>query len=117
LFAEVALMVALLGWLLFELVTVVPVSYPSAIAIVVLVALAACFVTAVALGTKRRKSWVRGAALTWQILQIAVAIGCFQGFYARPDIGWALLLPSLVVIGLLFAPSVTSTSSSASRGR
>jgi hypothetical protein len=39
-------------------------------------------------------------------VQIFVAIGCFQGLYARPDLGWALLVPSVLVLVLLFTRSV-----------
>jgi hypothetical protein len=40
------------------------------------------------------------------VLQVAVAIGCFQGYFARPDIGWVLLVPAVVAVGLLFTPPV-----------
>ena len=79
---------------------------PSAIAILVLLLIAATWVSAIALNVLRHRSWIRGAAVTWQLVQIAVAFGAFQGMYARPDIGWALLVPSIVVIVLLFVPSV-----------
>jgi len=39
-------------------------------------------------------------------VQVFIAIGCFQGLYARPDLGWALLVPSVLVIVLLFTRSV-----------
>lgn len=108
LFAEAALLVAAFGWLVFEIVTVRPVSYASALAIIVLAGLCAAWLLLVAVFTLKRKSWVRAAALTWQVLQIAVALGCFQGLYARPDIGWALLVPAIAVIVLLFAPSLSN---------
>ena len=49
--------------------------------------------------------------MTWQLVQVFVAIGCFQGLYARPDLGWALLIPSVLVIVLLFTRSVLEATS------
>jgi hypothetical protein len=106
LFAEAALVVGVAVWFLIELLTAEPASFTSAIAIFVIVLIAAAFTIAIAVGSLRGRPWIRGAAVTWQVIQIAVAVGCFQGLYARPDIGWALLIPSLVVLGLLVAPGV-----------
>ncbi len=106
LFLEAAILVAAAGFLFFELVTEVPVSYASAVAILGLVVLAAVWLAIVAVNTLRMRQWVRGAALTWQVLQLAVAIGSFQGLFARDDIGWFLLVPAVVVLVLLFTRSV-----------
>lgn len=104
--AEALLVWAAAAWLVFELLTATPTSLAGAVAILVLVVVAALWVSAIAWGALRARSWIRGAALTWQLVQIFVAIGCFQGLYARVDVGWALLLPSLAVIVLLFTPRV-----------
>ncbi|WP_130504906.1 hypothetical protein [Microterricola gilva] len=106
LFAEAALMLAAVMWLVFELLTEQPASFVSAVAILVLTIVAFVFVTAIAIGAVRRRSWIRGAAISWQLMQVAVAVGCFQGIYARPELGWALLAPSLIVIVLLLAPGI-----------
>ena len=103
---EFALVAGLAVWLLVELLTVTPQSYTTAVAILVLVVLAAAWVLLTATGILRRRSWARASAVTIQILQIAVAVGCFQGLYARPDLGWALLIPALVAGVLALAPSV-----------
>ncbi|MGV8877318.1 MAG: hypothetical protein ACOH1K_07390 [Rhodoglobus sp.] len=105
-FLESALLFAALGYLIFELGSQQPQSYASAIALTVLTALAAVGVAVIAVGVLRRQSWVRGAAVVWQVLQISVAIGSFQGVFARPDIGWLLLIPAIVVLGLLFTKPV-----------
>ncbi|WP_022884367.1 hypothetical protein [Glaciibacter superstes] len=105
---EALLVWALVAWQVFELLTAEPASYTSAIAILVIAVIAAVWVSAIALNVLRRRSWVRAAAVTWQLLQIAVAVGAFQGIYARSDVGWALLVPSLVVIVLLFTPRVVA---------
>jgi hypothetical protein len=103
---EALLVLALAVWLVVELLTETPQSYPSAVAIVVLVVLAAAWLIATVVGIARRRSWARASALTIQILQLAVAVGCFQGFYARPDVGWALLIPAVVAGVLAVSPSV-----------
>ena len=104
--AEAILLWGVVCWQVIELLTETPASVPSAIAILVILLIAAVWVSAIALNVLRHRSWIRGAAVTWQLVQVAVAIGCFQGIYARPDIGWALLIPSIVVLVLLFTPSV-----------
>jgi hypothetical protein len=109
--AEAALLWALVIWLILELLTEQPSSFASALAILVLTVVAAIWVTAIAVATLRNRSWIRAAAVTWQLVQVFVAIGSFQGFYARPDLGWALLVPSVVVVVLLFAPSVVAATS------
>ncbi|MBC7441792.1 MAG: hypothetical protein H7311_04605 [Ramlibacter sp.] len=106
LWAEATLLWVAVVWLVLELLTATPTSLASAVAILILVIVAAAWVSAVAVNSLRRRSWIRGAAVTWQLVQIAVAVGCFQGLYARPDLGWALLIPSVVVLGLLFTPRV-----------
>ncbi|WP_241975022.1 MULTISPECIES: hypothetical protein [Cryobacterium] len=112
LWAEAALLWTAVVWLVLELITATPTSLASALAILVLVLIAAAWVTAIAINSLRRRTWIRGAAVTWQLVQIAVAVGCFQGLYARVDLGWALLLPSLAVLALLFMPRVIAATTS-----
>jgi hypothetical protein len=106
--AETLLMIGLSAWFLFELVAATPASFTSALAIFVILLIATAFVTALALGAIRGRSWIRGGAVTWQLVQIAVAVGAFQGVFAQPAIGWFLLLPSLAVLALLFTPAVAA---------
>jgi threonine/homoserine/homoserine lactone efflux protein len=102
--AEAALLWVAFGWQVYQLVTSAPASLPSALALIVINALVAVWVSVIAVHAGRGRSWVRGAALSWQLVQIAISIGAFQGVYARPDVGWALLIPSVVVIVLLLTP-------------
>lgn len=106
LFVEAAMLAALAGFLMYELIIDKPTSMASALAILALVIVATAWLVAIAVGALRARPWVRGAALTWQILQIAVAVGSFQGLFARSDIGWLLLIPAVLVIALLFTRSV-----------
>ena len=73
--AEALLMIGLSAWFLFELVAATPASFTSALAIFVILLIATAFVTALALGAIRGRSWIRGGAVTWQLVQIAVAVG------------------------------------------
>ena len=106
LFLEAVGAIALVVWLIAELVSAGPESYASGVALLVLAVLAAVWIAFTAVSTLRLKSWVRASAVTWQVLQIAVAIGSFQGLFARPDLGWALLVPALAGIALALSPSV-----------
>lgn len=108
LIAEAALLWVAFAWQVYQLVTSEPASLPSAIALIVINVLVAVWVSAIAVNAGKGRSWVRGAALSWQLVQIAISIGAFQGVYARPDVGWAILIPSVVVIILLLSPGVIS---------
>ncbi|WP_240034652.1 hypothetical protein [Glaciihabitans arcticus] len=101
--------VALVGitvFLVFELLVAAPESYASAIALTVVVALAALWLGAIVVGAWRGGSWTRGASIVVQVLLVSVALGSFQGFLPRPDIGWILLLPAIAVFVLLFRSPV-----------
>jgi len=105
-FLESGLLFAALAYLIFELGAETPQSYPSAIALSVLTAIAAVWVAIIGINTLRQQAWIRGAAVVWQVLQVSVAIGSFQGVFARPDIGWLLLMPAIAVFVLLFTKPV-----------
>jgi hypothetical protein len=101
LFLEALGLIAVVVWLVVDLVALQPSSYATAIALIVLVVIGAVWVSAVAVGSLRRAPWTRAAAIVWQILQLSIAVGAFQGLFARPDVGWLLLVPAITVIGLL----------------
>lgn len=103
---ESAALAVITGFLVVELFVAEAASLGSAIGLAVLAALATVWLAAIALNVRRGRAWTRGAAFTWQALQIALAIGSFQGLFARADIGWYLLLPAAAIIVLLFTPPV-----------
>lgn len=107
-FAECALIATATIYLVVEILVATPASYASAIALTVLTAIAAVWLALIAVNILRGRAWVRGATVVWQVLQIAVAIGCFQGLFARPDIGWVLLIPAIVALVLVFTPPVVA---------
>jgi uncharacterized membrane protein YqjE len=106
LFLEAAGMVTIVAWLVIDLFTYRPSSYATAIALTVLAAVGAIWTIAVAIASVRRAPWSRAAAIVWQVLQLSIAVGAFQGLFARPDVGWLLLVPAIVVVGLLLWPPV-----------
>ncbi len=113
--AEALLLWIAVAWLVLELLTARPSSLGGALVILGIVVIAAIGVSAVAAGGARGRSWMRSPAVTWQLMQLAVAVGCFQGLYARPDLGWALLIPSVLVLVLLFTPRVIDATRTAAR--
>ncbi len=107
-FAECALLVAAVVYLVVELMIATPASLASALFLTVLTAIAAIWLGVIGVNVLRASSWVRGAAIVWQVLQLAVAVGSFQGLFAQPAIGWALLIPAVIVIVLVFTPAVVA---------
>ncbi|WP_146188092.1 hypothetical protein [Mycetocola zhujimingii] len=99
-------MICVVVVLVFDVLTQPAASFASALALTVLAAIAAVFVSAVAVAMARRAPWSRGAALVWQLVQLAIAVGAFQGATAQPAWGWAILAPTLVALVLLFTKSV-----------
>ncbi len=110
-FAEFLVLVAATVYLVVELLVDTPASVPSALFLTLLTAIAAVWLGVIVVNILRGRAWVRGATVVWQVLQIAVAIGSFQGLFARPDVGWALLIPALAVLVLLFTPPVIRATS------
>jgi hypothetical protein len=87
-----------------------PASLASALFLTFLCAVATVWIGFTAVHVLRGSPWVRGSTITWQVLQVAVAIGAFQGMFARPDIGWLLLVPAIAAVVLLFTrPVMAST--------
>lgn len=105
---ETLMIAAVAVWLVVELLTTEAGSIGGGIAIVILALIATAWAAATTVGAVRIRSWMRGSALTLQLILAAVAIGAFQGQYAQPDIGWALLAPALIATATLFAPSVVA---------
>ncbi|MFD1715673.1 hypothetical protein ACFSBZ_14455 [Amnibacterium flavum] len=95
-------------YLVAQLVTGAASDIGGGIAITAIGVLASVWLIAIVIGALRGRAWIRGAAVTWQLVQIAVAVGCFQGIFAQPDLGWALLLPALAALALLISPALST---------
>ncbi len=96
------------GWLAFELLTVVPEYLGTAVSLTLIVAIAAVWLVVLTVQLWQRRPWTRSGAITWQVLQIAVAVGAFQGSFAQPVYGWVLLVPAVAVLVLMLTPAATA---------
>ena len=106
--AETLLLLALSGFLTYQLAVDPPDSLASAVCLVVITVIATVWTATTAIGFFQGKSFARGSALVWQVLQAAVGLASNQGLFARPDIGSGLFVPALVALTLLlFSPSVS----------
>jgi len=103
---ETLALVATTIFLIFEVLVAPADSVASAIALVVVVAIAAIWLGFIVVNTVRGNAWTRGATIVVQVLFGALAIGSFQGIGPRPDIGWLLLIPVIVVLVLMFTKPV-----------
>ena len=108
LMAETLVLIGLAGFLIYQLVVETPDSLASAAGLVVVTVIAAIWIAATTIGFVQGKSFARGSAVVWQILQGAVGLASNQGLFARPDIGSGLFVPALIALALLlFSPSVS----------
>jgi hypothetical protein len=105
--AETLVLLALSGFLIYQLAFDPADSMASAVGLVVITVIATAWITATTIGFFQGKSFARGSAVVWQVLQAAVGLASNQGVFARPDIGSGLLVPALVALALLlFSPSI-----------
>ncbi len=95
-------------WFLVEILTTPVHSVGGSILTLAIALLATVWVAATGIGTFRAQSWVRGAAVTWQLCQLAIAVGAFEGIFAQPLVGVAVLVPTVIALVLLFLPSTTA---------
>ncbi len=107
-FAEAGVLVVATAFLVSELFTPAASDMRSAIALAVTTGLFALGVIVLGIGLVRRWPRIRGGVLVWQLLQVACAIGAFEGLLGPEWIGWLLLLPAAAGIWLLFLKPVTA---------
>ena len=97
---------AVAAFLIFGIIDILTGNERSLALSAALDALIAGFVIWGALITKglwQLKSWARSSSIFWQSAQLAIAWESFQGGEtARPDIAWLLIIPSVVVLVLMF---------------
>jgi len=109
--ATPSLLAVATAYLLIEILTVQPDSYAAAAAILLLTLIATVWLGAIVVGALRGRGWIRGAAIVWQVLQIAVGVGSLQGTFANPSVGLWLIVPAVLVVVLLLVPSVVAVTS------
>lgn len=79
----------------------------GAIVIFLITAAIAVGLFIVTVACAKNNSWTRGAIVTWQVLQFAVATSFIQGLVEWQPIGWMLFLLSAGAIVLVFMPATT----------
>jgi hypothetical protein len=107
LFLESAALAAVTIWFLVEILTTQVNSVGGSILTLSLAVGATAWIASAGVAALRAQPWVRGAALTWQLCQVAVAVGAFQGIFAQPAAGIAILVPTVIALVLLFVPPTT----------
>ena len=106
--AETLVLSGLSGFLIYQLAVDSPDSIASAVGLVLITLAATAWIAITAIGFVQGKSFARGSAVVWQVLQGAVGLASNQGLFARPDIGSGLFVPALVALALLlFSPAVS----------
>jgi hypothetical protein len=103
-FAEGVALTAATVYLVVEIFVAPTASLASAIALVVVAAIAALGLILIGISTLRARPWVRGAAICWQVLQILLAFSILQA--KSPGVAWALAVPAALIIVLIFVPPV-----------
>jgi hypothetical protein len=115
---ETLVLLGLSAFLIYQLAVDTPDSMASAIGLVTITVIATAWIAATTIGFFQGKSFARGSAVVWQVLQAAVGLASNQGLFARPDIGSGLFLPALVALALLlFSPSVSKHLGQTNRSR
>jgi len=107
-FAESALVLAGAGYFAYGIITDQARSIATLLALVVFTAAVASWLGYVALSLTKAKKFARTAAVFWQLCQLSVAFGSFTGQFANAAVGYAILIPSIAVIVLLFQKSVSA---------
>jgi hypothetical protein len=105
LYLEAVALAALTVLLVVDAVIQHPDSYLSAVALIVLAALATVWLALMATHTLARRPWIRAGSVTWQVLQLVIGITIIVG--GQP-IGWGLVVVAVLVLVVLFTPSVTA---------
>lgn len=86
-------------------------SITTAVALLALVLATAAWLFFVAIKLLAGRRWARSAAVFWQLVQLAVASASFSGQFGSQAIGWLLIIPSVLVMALLFTKKVIAATS------
>jgi hypothetical protein len=103
LYLEAAGLAALTVLLVVDAVIQHPDSYLSAVALIVLAALATVWLALMATHSLAGRPWVRAGSITWQVLQLVIGITIIVG--GQP-LGWVLVAVAVVVLVVVFTPPV-----------
>ena len=107
-FVESAAVFAGAGYFAYGIITDQARSLATLLALVVFTAALASWIAYVATSLLKAKKFARTAAIFWQLCQLSVAFGSFTGQFANAMVGYAILIPSVAVIVLLFQRNVSA---------
>lgn len=96
----------------FYLVEVITGNYkylPTMLAITVMIFAAAAWASAVFRGLAKTQAWARSSSVFIQTAALAIAYYSFQPPVPRPDIAWALIIPAVIVLALLFTKPLSAS--------
>lgn len=94
---------ALAGWMVLSLFAGDTAELGTALALLVMTAVAAVGVIAFAVAIFRGHGWGRSGAIVTQLLILAVALGAATGAYAHPLVALALAIPAIVTLVVVIA--------------
>jgi hypothetical protein len=77
------------------------------LAYLVCAAIGCLWVGSCAVGGWLGQGWIRGLAITWQLVQLAIGVGALEGLVGTPPVGIVLLVLGLAGFALVVAPPVT----------
>ena len=98
------------AWMLLDLFSGQAKSLPAALTLIALYLAAGTWVGYLAFGVHKGARWARSGAIFWQTCQLFLASQSFTGRGASPVIGIALILPSVLVLALMFSKPVLADS-------
>lgn len=98
------------AWMLLDLFSGQAKSLPAALTLIALYLAAGTWVGYLAFGVRKGARWARSGAIFWQTCQLFLASQSFTGRGASPVIGIALILPSVLVLALMFSKPVLADS-------
>lgn len=106
LFVEAIAMLVLAGWLVFEAL-VGPAGQLGATLFLAVLGLGGAFLLLQAgRGVLDGRSWSRSATVVWQVLQMGVALGTYDGAEGPVPLALALFVPAVAGLVLVFRKSV-----------
>ncbi len=104
---ESAAVVVLVIWLAVQAAQARATDMLSGVALLVVAGLCAVWLLLTTVAAARRRPWMRASSITWHLLVLAVAVGCFTGVTAVPQAGWWLLAVALAGLVLVLSGPVT----------
>jgi hypothetical protein len=107
-FLEALVILGIAGYLLLEIIGGQSKSIGAAVSLFLLVLLGAAWIGFAGRGLLLGRRWARSTSVFWQLVQLAIASASFDGRGANSAIGVSLIVPSVIVIWLLFTKKVVA---------